>query len=108
MSSNPVEIVFSVRAGFKHGGKTFRLRSTVYADGGGFALRRCSAEIKIYRGIDLAEAQLNPAPETTAAPTTVPAAPAPPSAPATFDVSVLLAAAAALSATGIVIGKKRR
>lgn len=37
MSSNPVEIVFSVRAGFKHGGKTFRLRSTVYADGGGFA-----------------------------------------------------------------------
>jgi len=70
-------------------------------------------DFKIYRGVDLTDAQLNPAPETTApvttaAPTTVPAAPSTPSAPATFDASVLLAVAVSLSAAGVVIGKKRK
>ena len=64
-------------------------------------------DFKIYKGIGLTDAQLNPKPvETTAAtskaPTTKPAS------PATFDGAVALTAVAAAALSGVVVSKKRK
>ena len=62
-------------------------------------------DYKIYRGVGLTDAQLNPV-ETTAATTKAPTTK--PTAPATFDAAVVLAVVASMAGAGVVVSKKRK
>ena len=62
-------------------------------------------DFKIYKGINLTDAQLNPV-ETTAATTKAPTTK--PASPATFDAAVVLAVVASMAGAGVVVSKKRK
>ena len=62
-------------------------------------------DFKIYKGINLTDAQLNPV-ETTAATTKAPTTK--PASPATFDAAVVLAVVASMAGAGAVVSKKKR
>ena len=62
-------------------------------------------DYKIYKGVGLTDAQLNPV-ETTAATTKAPTTK--PASPATFDAAVVLAVVASMAGAGVVVSKKRK